>query len=137
MVNDGFIRAASMWNSPEKLAQLVDVVFNSNPREELFNKPKYQPAREDWLAARFALGYQSLAGRPVQVRLSAHEGFPDFKLKVDGAEHDFENVMAITRRLGEEYRGDKGTGVRTQQLPDEVPVFDPDSLKQVVAKKVK
>lgn len=136
MAHDEFVSRASRFTSPEDLADLLEQERANLTKEDFFSSPVHQPVKDAWQAAVFALGYQSLIGRSLEVRLSSHERFPDFQLRVDGAVHDFEAVMVVRTALGVEFRGDKSTGPVRANRPPVLPPLDTAPLRAEVAKKV-
>jgi hypothetical protein len=71
---------------------------------------EYEPLREAWLAAHFALALQE-GGHTVELQMRAEdEQFPDFYLHFNEKELQFEvtEVMAFGRRRNDEYRALQG-----------------------------
>lgn len=136
VVHGDFVIKASRFASPEELAELLERERADLTKEDFFNNPKHQPVKDAWQAAVFALGYQEILGKPVEVRLSSQERFPDFQLRVEGAVHDFEAVMVVRQALGIEFRGDKSTGPVRANRPWSLPPLDTGPLRTAVAKKV-
>ncbi len=136
MAHEVFVVQAGQFQAPESFAKAVDGEIAKIKHNDLFRKPMNQPLKDAWQGACFALGYQKLIGRAVEVRLSSQEQFPDFKLRVDGAEHDFECVMAVNRRLGDVYRDDDRSGATVIPAPQNLPAFDPELIRKAVASKV-
>lgn len=133
---DDFVRAAAEWGAPERLARLVTEHGVDVAHEDFFGKPQFQPLKDGWQAAAFSRGYEACCQGKVAVRLTSHEGFPDFQLKLGDTVHDFESVMLVKRPLGRLYKGDARTGPVPTDLPSELPPFDMETLQRVVAKKV-
>ena len=136
MAREEFVAKAAVFGSPERLAELVERERDGVSHDEFMNRPENQPLKDGWQAATFSLGYQRVVGKPVDVRLSSSEQFPDFKLKVEGVEHDFENVMIVTKALGKEYKGDTRTGPIKTPVPTSVPPFDPAPLLAGIQRKI-
>ncbi|HEY1205607.1 MAG: hypothetical protein ABSH46_08410 [Bryobacteraceae bacterium] len=76
------------------------------PNERYFNDNRFNKIQEAWVAGQCALNLES-PGHEVAVRLVEEEArFPDFRLLIDGVEHEFEvaSRMKPNEKLGQEYK---------------------------------
>jgi len=90
----------------QRPAALLDIVreAGSVPDDLFFNDPVYRPLHEAWAAGHFARGLEGLFG-PTKVRLNP-DRFPDFYLRLNGRDYDFELTMVDKpeRRRDREYK---------------------------------
>lgn len=88
---------------PEKLDALVLRDNFAIPQNKFFS-PENQHIREAWCAAQLGLGFDKYIGR-CEVKVNSGE-FPDFFLKYNGCEFEFENteVLREGRLRTKEYR---------------------------------
>ncbi len=92
---------------PEESLRAVGSIMLCVSPEKWILDPGYDPIREAWAASIFAWGLQQ-QGRTIETRLQdRRKQFPDFLLKYNDSEHEFEIVEAMhpQRRRDEEYRG--------------------------------
>src|SRR5437773_2206080 len=136
MAHDEFVRQAGDFISPEELVRLVAGEQRGLKKDDFFNDPEHQPVKDAWQGAVLSTGYQALVGKPIQVRLSSQDRFPDFQLRASDAVHDFEAVMALNKPLGKIYKGEESMGPVVATRPQSLPAFEPGPLRTAVQKKV-
>lgn len=138
MVKD-FVEKANVFQTPTQLAELLERHRANVARRDLYGNPRYQPVRDAWQAILLALGYEEIIGCEVEVRICAPDDFPDFQMRVGGADgevFDFEAVMALETKLGEKYRGDQTKGPQIPVRPEQYPVLNEQRVREVLRKKV-
>ena len=99
------IAALHLYQGPATFLAEVEK-FQAVPDERFFNEDRFKKVREAWIAGRCARALET-AERPVEVRLvGGQQRFPDFQLRFDGHEHEFEVVTVgkPNRKLGQEYK---------------------------------
>jgi len=135
LTHDEYVKRAEVFVSPKELVGLVSSRQEVMTKSDLLSKSSHEE-KDGWQGAVFSVGYEQILRKPIQVRLSSHEGFPDFQIKVEATTHDFEAVMALDKKLGAEYKSDMSLGPVAAERPGVLPAFDPEPLRKAVMTKL-
>jgi hypothetical protein len=137
VAHEAFVKKAATFIPPLELMQLAMDEHATIIRADFFNSPEHQPLKDAWQGAVLATGLEELASGNLLVRLSSHEQFPDFQVKLGDVVHDFEAVMALNKPLGKVYKGDSAVGPVALGRPDTLPPLDVGPLRKAAEAKAR